>query len=70
MSLQIGQKLYGYCGGHFDRYYLTEFFIVEAIGFDWVVVRDDAGIPHTTTGREALELLESDECTKPKPGGE
>lgn len=64
MALQIGQKLYGYCGGYFNKYYRTEFFRVEAIGVDWIVVRDDEGNPDTATGRKALDILESDEYTK------
>ncbi len=57
MVLQIGQKLYGYCGGYFDNYHLTEYFIIEAIGFDWIVVRDDSDIPHSVCGRKELEIL-------------
>ena len=36
--LQVGQILYGYCGGYFDRVEYEDK-RVEAIGADWVVVR-------------------------------
>lgn len=44
MSLQIGQILYGYCGGLFEDSY--EHKRVEAVGVDWVVAREiDSGHP-------------------------
>jgi hypothetical protein len=40
--LRVGDVLYGYCGGEFgDSYYDKR---VEAIGTDWVVVRDAHGV--------------------------
>lgn len=39
MALQIGQMLYGYCGDHFERDSYNEK-RVEAVGIDWVVVRE------------------------------
>lgn len=42
IPLRVGDVLYGYCGGAFgsDSYGDKR---VEAIGADWVVVREDAG---------------------------
>lgn len=40
--LRVGDKLYGFCHGHFGRdSYETK--RVEAIGSDWVVARDEHG---------------------------
>jgi hypothetical protein len=41
-ELKVGQTLYGYCGGVFggDSYSTKR---VEAVGFDWVVVREVYG---------------------------
>lgn len=66
MPLQIGQMLYGYCGGIFgrDSYDNKR---VEAIGIDWVVVREDDGTPNFASGFKDLEYLQIDEHTKPKP---
>ena len=38
--LPVGTPLYGYCGGYFgrDSYGLKR---IEAVGYDWVVVRED-----------------------------
>ena len=69
MALQIGQKLYGYCGGYFDNAHVNNFFRVEAVGIDWVVVRgedDDYGKPDFASGIDVLEFLQSKECTQPK----
>ena len=41
-QLQVGQILYGYCGGFFGRDSFEDKRI-EAIGYDWVVVRDVSG---------------------------
>jgi hypothetical protein len=40
--LEVGQTLDGYCGGAFSResYGLK---VIEAVGLDWIVVRDDTG---------------------------
>ena len=40
--LVIGTPLYGYCGGYFGRDSYADK-RVEAIGHDWIVVRDDRG---------------------------
>lgn len=37
--LQVGDTLYGFCGGHFGRDSYGEKY-VEAIGPDWVVARE------------------------------
>jgi hypothetical protein len=43
MILRVGAILYGTCGGVFrDSYGENR---IEAIGADWVVVRDDRGRP-------------------------
>ena len=43
LCLQIGDQLYGYCGGKFGRDTYREK-RVEAIGVDWVVVRESWGV--------------------------
>ena len=43
--LCVGDKLYGYCGGFFGRDSYGEK-TVEAVGRDWVVVREDDGDPN------------------------
>ena len=60
-QLQIGQILYGYCGGFFGRN-SHEDKRIEAIGIDWVVVRDvySGGEPEfgcTVDGRNISEDL-------------
>ena len=42
--LRVGDVLYGFCGGWFGRDSYGDK-RVEAIGADWVVVRDDTGAP-------------------------
>lgn len=44
-TIKPGDKLYGFCNGYFGRdYYETK--IVEAIGVDWLVVREEnSGTP-------------------------
>lgn len=63
MTLQIGQMLYGYCGGIFGRDSYEDK-RVEAVGIDWVVVREDDGIPNFASGFTDLEYLQRDECIK------
>ncbi len=43
--LRVGDMLYGFCGGYFgrDSYDNKR---VEAIGSDWVVVREENGSPN------------------------
>lgn len=65
MSLQIGQKLYGYCGGVFGRDSYDNKH-VEAVGIDWVVVREDDGTPNFASGLEDMEFLQTDICIKEK----
>jgi len=57
MSLQIGQKLYGYCGGYFSRDHYDDCRI-EAIGYDWVVVRNENGSVDFAEGIHVLKFLE------------
>ena len=40
--LNVGDTLYGFCGGYFGRDSYSDK-RVEAIGKDWVVARDDNG---------------------------
>jgi len=66
MLLQIGQTLYGYCGGYFDDGYMNPFRI-EAIGYDWIIVRDINGNPQVAIGRNAIEYLENNkDCHTPE----
>lgn len=44
MSIYIGMMLYGYCNGYFGRD-SHENKRIEAIGHDWVVVREENGVP-------------------------
>ena len=63
MTLQIGQLLYGYCGGIFGRdSYSTK--RVEDIGVDWVVVRNEDGSPDFACGPNIHNDLQ--EYTDPK----
>lgn len=65
MSLQIGQMLYGYCGGYFGRDSYDNKRI-EAIGIDWVVAREGNGMPNFASGEDILKFLQTDICTKEK----
>ena len=57
--LHVGQTLYGYCQGMFDRD-SYEAKRIEAIGFDWVVCRDEDGVIHfaSSRGESIATLLE------------
>lgn len=66
MTLQIGQVLYGFCGGFFGRDSYKDKRI-EAVGIDWVVVREEDGEPNFANGRRAIEYLQTDECTIKPP---
>lgn len=65
MALQIGQMLYGYCRGIFGRDSYDDKRI-EAIEFDWIVVRGEDGTPDFACGEANLQILETDECAKPR----
>lgn len=61
MSIRVGTKLYGFCGGFFGRDdYINK--RVEAIGADWVVVRyewtDEVGFCSFVGDSWSLEDLE------------
>jgi len=59
MGLKIGQVIYGYCGGVFGREFNAyKDKRVEAIGFDWVVLRDEDGNIHFAVGDELQQLEE------------
>ena len=64
MILQIGQMLYGYCGGIFGRDSYDDKRI-EALGFDWIVVREEDGTPNFACGLDDLKFLQTEKCTKP-----
>ena len=42
--LRVGAMLRGYCGGYFGRDSYSDK-RVEAVGFDWVVAREEYGQP-------------------------
>lgn len=42
MENYIGKILPGYCNGYFGRTYTSK--VIEAVGNDWVVARDDNGV--------------------------
>ncbi len=57
MTLRVGQLIYGFCQGIFGRDHYGRW-RVEALGYDWIVVRDmdgdgyaDAVDFHATPGR-------------------
>ena len=57
MDLKIGQMIYGYCGGIFGREFNAyKDKRVEAIGVDWVVLRDEGGNIHFAEGDEVQQL--------------
>ena len=57
MGLKIGQMIYGYCGGIFGREFNAyKDKRVEAIGVDWVVLRDEDGDIHFAEGDEVQQL--------------
>ncbi len=45
---EIGEILYGYCNGYFGRDSYEDK-VVEAVGKDWVVCRDESGMIHFAT---------------------
>lgn len=60
MTLQIGQIIYGFCGGVFGRDVgAYEDKRIEAIGFDWVVLREENGWLHFASGVDTLADLEN-----------
>ncbi len=46
-KLKVGKTLYGYCEGYFGHNWNDK--IIEAIGRDWIVVRDSEGYILTAT---------------------
>lgn len=57
-QIRIGQVLYGNCGGIFgrDSYNPKR---IEAIGPDWIVVRDDQGYLHFASFASGEEITEA-----------
>lgn len=56
--LAVGQVLHGFCGGAFGRDHY-DCCRVEALGPDWIVVRDDEGYMGFATGvKRLLDLRE------------
>lgn len=66
MSLKVGQMLYGYCRGVFGRDSYGDKRI-ESLGFDWIVVREEDGTPNFACGVSDLRILQTDDCTQPRP---
>ncbi len=65
MPLMVGQMLYGFCGGEFGRdSYLDK--RVEAVGFDWVVVREDNGVAKFAFNVDHEALIKESEYEKKK----
>ena len=63
MSLQIGQELYDKCGQYFDDAHLNDYFRIEAIGIDWVIVRGEYdNKPQAIFGRTSIVAIEH--CTQ------
>lgn len=44
IDVEVGTKLYGFCNGFFGRDSYDDK-IVEAVGPDWIVVRDSSTLP-------------------------
>ena len=62
--LRVGTVIYGYCEGIFGRDYGPK--RVEAIGSDWVVVRDEELGPQLYSGspEDLLKYSTEEECKK------
>lgn len=57
MGLKIGQIVYGFCGGVFGRDFdAYKDKRIEAIGFDWIILRDEGGGVHFAVGDELQQL--------------
>lgn len=54
--LVVGQPLWGYCGGYFGRDHYGPC-RVEAVGHDWVVVRNEDGTMGFDSGDDVHERL-------------
>jgi hypothetical protein len=63
--VMVGSVLYGYCGGCFGRDSYGEK-RVEALGADWVVVRDQDGCVSFASGENILDELDEYTDTKHK----
>ena len=63
-TLPIGTMLYGYCGGHFGRDSYSDK-RVEAVGVDWVVVRQEDGAPDFASDPKIHAILA--DFTTPEP---
>lgn len=52
--LRVGDKIHGYVRGYYgrDHYSCGR---IEAIGFDWVVMRTDGGVACAATGEGVIE---------------
>jgi hypothetical protein len=57
MTLLVGTKLKGFCGGFFGRDSYDDK-RVEAVGVDWVVVRTEDGTPLFARDDEILKVHE------------
>lgn len=66
MSIRVGTRLYGFCGGFFGR---DDFHDkrVEAIGADWVVVRyESGGVGFCSFVGDDSTLEDLEEYTEPR----
>lgn len=55
-TLMVGQTLYGYCGGYFGRDSYSDKRI-EAVGYDWIVVREENGSVNFVGGKDVHNIL-------------
>lgn len=46
----IGERIPGYCGGTFDLDTIDDELRVEAVGVDWIVLRDTQNVVHFYRG--------------------
>jgi len=52
----VGDVLYGFCGGRFGRDSYGKK-VVEGVGEDWLVVREEDGIPNMATFSSRREMM-------------
>jgi hypothetical protein len=66
--LRVGAQLYGFCGGQLGRDSYDDK-RVEGIGADWVVAREDDGLPvFAHCDPEELEQYTTEEAKKASRG--
>lgn len=58
--IAVGMTVWGSCEGYFGRdFYAPSGARVEAIGWDWVVIRDEYGFPRFATFDSNEDLVAS-----------